>query len=145
MNNITNINKNVFHCHHYLTELQLVWFIAWGQKQLASEMWLCSVLVKMEEVLGNVSDTLYAQECFLKKNISFLQNTKMAALLIDWILLNCQLQFQRCLTLFKSYYRFSYRSICPWHSVMKEENRHDKGNKTSWKIIVENVYRVVHW
>jgi len=49
------------------------------------------------------------------------------------------------LTLFKSYYRFSYRSICPWYSVMKEENLHDTGNKTGWKIIMENVYRVVHW
>jgi len=37
----------------------------------------------MEEVLVDVSDTLYAQKCFLKKNKSFLQNTKMAALLID--------------------------------------------------------------
>jgi len=62
MNNIANINKNIFHCHPYLTQSQLLWFIAWGQKQLASEMlWLCSVLVMMEEVLVNVSDTLYVR------------------------------------------------------------------------------------
>jgi hypothetical protein len=73
MNNITNINKNVFHCHYYLTQSQLVWFIAWGQKQLDSKMlWLCSVLAMMKEVLVNVSETLYAQEYFLKKNKSLL-------------------------------------------------------------------------
>jgi hypothetical protein len=44
-----------------------------GQKQLASKLvGLWSVLVMMEEVLVNVSDTLYAQECFLKKNKLFL-------------------------------------------------------------------------
>lgn len=60
--------------------------------------------------------------------------------LIDWILLKCWLQFRRCVTLFKSYSRFSYRSIHPWCSVMKEEFLHDLGNKTGLIIIVENVY-----